>query len=156
MLSQVRYCYGAHLLQVPYINYGTGAVPYCTVHRPLSCLYSTSTCTTVLHSYRTLLQTLFSVLVEVQYNSVPYVFSHKYGTVVHIYYTTVPVPYRSVRYSGPSLACTVQYSYLLVRLVLRVRDCTVLYCTVLVPYFISNNILRAGTSTGTSSYSTVR
>ena len=125
MFSQVRYrC--EHLL-----NYGTGTVLYCTELRPLSCLYeySTSTCTTVLQSYRTLLQSLFSVLVrvrvEVQYSSVSYVFSHKYGTVVHIYLetTTVRVPYRSVRYSGPSLAaCTCT------------RTSTRLYCTVLYAY----------------------
>ena len=55
----VLYCC-AHLL-----NY-TVPVPYRTVRYiggPSSSAYCTSTSTTVLHSYRTLLQTLFSVLV---------------------------------------------------------------------------------------------
>ena len=62
------------------LTYGTGTVLYCTVLRPPPLLlvqyqysYLYDDCTA---SYRTLLQTLFSVLVrvrvEVQYSSVPY------------------------------------------------------------------------------------
>ena len=120
MFSQVRYCC-AHLL-----NYGTGIVPYCTVLRPLSCLYSTSTCTTVLHSYRTLLQILFSVLVrvlvEVQYSTVTYrTYPQVRYCCAHLLnYSTGTVPHCTVL---RPLSCLYLYEY-----------ATVLYCTVLYSY----------------------
>ena len=125
----LRYCC-AHLL-----NY-TVPVPYLTV-RYIGPSAS-SACTTVLHSYRTLLQTLFSVLVEVQYSSEPYdVFPQVRYCCAHLLnYGTGTVPQCTVL--RPLSCLYLLYEYC------TVLYCTVLYCTVLVPYFISNNILRAG------------
>ena len=112
----LRYCC-AHLL-----NY-TVPVPYRTVRYIGPC--SSSACTTVLHSYRTLFTSkLRARTVEVQYSSVPYVFSHKHGTVVHIYYSKLRYRYRTAVYGTQAPFC-------LLVLIVRVRQCTVLYCTVL-------------------------
>ena len=173
MFSQVRYrC--EHLL-----TYGTGTVLYCTELRPLSCLYeySTSTCTTVLQSYRTLLQSLFSVLLSdsclvtridwITYgNKMGLLSDYKIWIILRARTSTSrgTVQLRSVRvlvryccahllnYYGTGtvpqctvlmpLSCLYLYSY---------EYATVLYCTVRVPYCISNNIPRARTSTGTVS-----
>ena len=90
--------YGTVLLCTFTKLYGTGTVPYCTVHRPLFiCLYEYHctalvpyfTSNIILRARRSTVDLQRSVIrfstVEVHYSSEPYVFSHKYGTVVHIY-----------------------------------------------------------------------
>ena len=168
----LRYCC-AHLL-----NY-TVPVPYRTVRYIGP---SSSACTTVLHSYRTLFTskhyspcsycTRTVGRGKVQYRTVRvfpqvrYCCAHllNYGTgtvpqctvlrplsCLYLLYEYATVLYCTVLYCTV-LYCTVLYCTVLYCTVLY---CTVLYCTVFVPYFISNNILRAGTSTGSYSTGTV-
>ena len=131
MFSQLRYrC--EHLL-----NYGTGtgSVLYCTVRysgpspactvRVLVRLY----CSTVVPYFtpNIILRARTSTSREVQYSSVPYVFSHKYGTVLLCTFTKL------LRYRYRTAVYGTQAPLLLV--LVRVRDCTLLYCTRSVLYF---------------------
>ena len=78
--------YGTVLLCTFTKLYGTSTVPYCTVHRPLFiCLYEYHCTALVPYFTSNIILRARRSTVEVQYSSEPYVFSQKYGTVVHIY-----------------------------------------------------------------------
>ena len=140
MFSQVRYrC--EHLL-----NYGTGTILYCTELRP-AC---TSTVRVLVYDCTAVVPYFTSIIIlrartstsrgTVQLRSVR-VFPQVRYCCAHLlnYYGTGTVPQCTVL---RPLSCLYLYSY---------EYATVLYCTVRVPYCISNNIPRARTSTGTVS-----
>ena len=133
MFSQVRYrC--EHKL-----NYGTGTVLYCTELRPLSCLYEyLYDCTAVVPYFTSIIILRARTSTSrgtVQLRSVR-VFPQLRYCCAHLlnYYGTGTVPQCTVL---RPLSCLYLYSY---------EYATVLYCTVRVPYCISNNIPRARTS----------
>ena len=153
MFSQVRYrC--EHLL-----NYGI-PVPYCTVRNlgPSPACTSTVRVLVRLYCSRTVLyfNHYYSSPCSYVYSTVAFrirVFPQVRYCCAHLlnYYGTGTVPQCTVL---RPLSCLYLYSY---------EYATVLYCTVRVPYCISNNIPRARTSTGAVSksckqcrYSTVR